>query len=110
MMMIPRNLFDDLPHTPGLEEFVTLFHARGVKIERIVSCDASSPEGHWYDQEQDEWVILLRGGAVLEFEEGRRVTLKPGDWLTIPLHVKHRVERTEAETVWLAVHVAPAAG
>jgi cupin 2 domain-containing protein len=32
--------------------------------------------------------------------------MKPGDWVEIPAHVRHRVESTQAEppTVWLAVH------
>jgi quercetin dioxygenase-like cupin family protein len=31
--------------------------------------------------------------------------MKEGDYVTIPRHVKHRVQRTDPKTIWLAVHV-----
>jgi cupin 2 domain-containing protein len=78
-----------------------------VKIERIVSHAAVSPEGFWYDQEQDEWVVVLEGEATLRLlEPDEIVELKKGDHLFIPRHRKHRVERTSSRTIWLAVHVA----
>ncbi len=99
------NLFADLP-TPLLDElYTTLLNADNVRIERIVSHGHASPEGFWYDQEQHEWVIVLKGAARLEFEDGL-VEMKPGDFVNIPAHKKHRVEWTRADepTVWLAVH------
>jgi cupin 2 domain-containing protein len=78
-----------------------------VRIERIVSTGQASPAGFWYDQPGDEFVVLLSGSAVLRFQEGdRRLDLKPGDWIEIPAHVRHRVEATQADppTVWLAAH------
>lgn len=79
----------------------------GVRIERIVSTGQSSPPGFWYDQPDDEFVVVLAGIGVLRFEDGDRpLTLGPGDWIEIPAHVRHRVESTQADppTVWLAVH------
>lgn len=37
------------------------------------------------------------------------VTLKPGDWVNIPAHFRHRLEWTSNEepTVWLAVFTKP---
>ncbi len=87
------------------EEFATLFENSAVKIERIVSHLHSSPEGYWYDQSEDEWVIVLRGAAALELTDGELVQLKEGDYLMIPRHVQHRVQRTSEETIWLAVHL-----
>jgi cupin 2 domain-containing protein len=78
-----------------------------VRIERIVSTGQASPSGFWYDQAGDEFVVLLAGAARLRFEQGDvTVDMKPGDWVEIPAHVRHRVEATQAEppTVWLAVH------
>jgi cupin 2 domain-containing protein len=51
-------------------------------------------------------VLLLKDAARLEFEDGREVSMGPGDWLEIPVHHKHRMvwTRADAETVWLAVH------
>jgi len=45
------------------------------------------------------------GQATLEFADGKLVELKEGDYLAIPPHVKHRVQQTARETVWLAVHI-----
>jgi len=103
--MNANNLFADLANATDGEEFMTLFESAHAKIERIVSNGHATPPGVWYDQEQDEWVTVLRGTATLEFANGQRVQLKEGDCLTIPRHVKHRVAQTSAETIWLAVHV-----
>ena len=78
-----------------------------MRIERIVSTGQASPPGFWYDQPDDEFVVLLTGAASLCFEEGGvTLDMKPGDWVEIPAHVRHRVESTQADppTVWLAVH------
>ncbi|WP_422003486.1 cupin domain-containing protein [Reyranella sp.] len=100
------TLFGDFPRD-GAEEFVEPLVARGgVRIERIVSTGQASPPGFWYDQDEDEFVVLLAGAARLRFADDRILDLKPGDWVEIPAHVRHRVEETQAEppTVWLAVH------
>ncbi|HEX7232581.1 MAG TPA: cupin domain-containing protein [Candidatus Binatia bacterium] len=99
-----KNIFADLPHEIGAEEFRRLFHSGSVAIERIVSHAHSSPPDFWYNQAEDEWVVVLRGDATLEFEAGESVELKAGDYLTIPRHVRHRVARTSEQTIWLAVH------
>jgi cupin 2 domain-containing protein len=101
-----QNIFADLPRSLPDEQFLALFQNEHVKIERIISHAHASPTGFWYDQEEEEWVIVLRGHAVLEFEDGELVQLKDGDYLTIPSHLKHRVKETGPETIWLAVHVA----
>jgi cupin 2 domain-containing protein len=100
-----ENIFEGLAGPQGHEQFQTLFESRGLKIERIVSHSHSSPPGFWYDQAVDEWVIVLRGHAALEFEGGELVDIKEGDYLSIPSRVKHRVARTGPETIWLAVHI-----
>lgn len=100
-----ENIFAGAPVSPGQERFLTLFENAAVKIERIVSQSHKSPPGFWYDQPQDEWVIVLRGHAVLEFEGGELIEMKQGDHLAIARHVKHRVSQTGPETIWLAVHI-----
>jgi cupin 2 domain-containing protein len=100
-----KNIFRDLPKLSNQEEISTLFQNSCLKIARIVSQFHGSPLGFWYDQDEDEWVIVLRGEATLEFEGGQRVHMAEGDHVTIPRHVKHRVEETDAETIWLAVHI-----
>ena len=109
--LVSGNLFACLPGKRDRELVEVLAAGGGVRIERIVSTGQASPGGFWYDQPEDEFVVLLAGSATLQFEEGgRRLELRPGDWIEIPAHVRHRVERTDADvaTVWLAVHRPPA--
>ena len=82
-----------------------LLSAEDVRVERIVSFGQVSPEGFWYDQDENEWVLLLEGSATLGFEDGSTQDLKPGDHLNIPAGQRHRVEKTDQKgrTVWLAV-------
>jgi cupin 2 domain-containing protein len=101
------NLFDDLRGTGDQEQLADLIKRPGVRIERIVSTGQSSPEGFWYDQAHGEWVAVLAGEARLRFEDERAArTLRPGDFVDIAAHRRHRVDWTHpAEpTVWLAVH------
>jgi len=105
MPLMAKNLFADLPAGVDGETLVTLFENSAARVERIVSHSHQSPEGFWYDQADDELVIVLSGSATLEFGSGEIVEMKEGDYLTIERHVKHRVARTSDETIWLAVHV-----
>jgi cupin 2 domain-containing protein len=103
----PANLFKDIPADLPEELVEVLASNAGVTVERIVSRGHASPPGTWYDQETEEWVVLLEGRAAVLFAGGEEPTeLGPGDYLHIPAHCRHRVEWTapEAETVWLAVH------
>lgn len=102
---MPNNLFTSLPDDLPEELVDCLVEHGDVRIERIVSTGQRSPEGFWYDQSQAEWVVLLRGAARLQYEDGQAVDLQPGDWENIPAHRRHRVDWTsESEpTVWLAV-------
>ena len=98
------NLFDQVPSNLPEELFNTLLDTGTVRIERIVSQGHASPEGFWYDQDEHEWVVVLRGAARLSVE-GEIKELKQGDFLNIPAHQKHRVEWTtpDGPTIWLAV-------
>ena len=105
-MMDPdaTNLFDDLPQHLPKELVQTLLQAADVRIERIISNGHASPQDFWYDQGQPEWVVVLKGAARLQFEDGV-VEMKVGDFLNIPAHKKHRVEWTTPDepTIWLGV-------
>ncbi len=105
MAVTLRNIFTDHHQASDGEHFLTLFENSSVKIEKIVSHSHSSPAGFWYDQDGDEWVIVLRGTAALEFAEGEIVEMTEGDYVIIPCSVRHRVARTGEDTVWLAVHL-----
>ena len=99
------NLFANLPAPAKDEVFDDLLRADGVRIERIVSQGHTSPAEGWYDQDEHEWVIVLRGGARIAFDDGGEVALTAGDYLHIPAHRRHRVSWTDPSqpTVWLAV-------
>ncbi len=74
---------------------------------RIVSTGQATPEGEWLDQDDNEWVLVLSGSAVISFAgDADPKPLRPGDHLHIPAHVRHRVEQTDLKqpTVWLALH------
>ncbi len=101
------NFFDGLVPSADEERFDTVLEHGGVRFERIVSLGQASPPGFWYDQAQDEWVILLQGEAVLRFEDADAdLPLHAGDWVFIAAHRRHRVVQTSATApcVWLAVH------
>lgn len=99
------NLFRDLPHLLEEEVVEVLLSAQDMRIERITSHGHASPADFWYDQPQDEWVILLKGAAKLQFRE-ETLNLSPGDYVHIPAHCPHRVEWTtpDEESIWLAIH------
>ncbi|MGW8394312.1 cupin domain-containing protein [Pseudoduganella sp. HUAS MS19] len=96
------NLYEDaLPPATG-ERFDTLLSHQGLVVERIVS--TSKIESQEYVQEQDEWVVLLAGEALLEVA-GRQVPLKAGDYLFLPARTPHTVQRVSDGALWLAVHL-----
>ncbi|QSH42221.1 cupin domain-containing protein [Lentisphaerota bacterium ZTH] len=98
------NLYQGLPAEIPEEIFETLAQNENVKIERIISDGHCSPTGFWYDQSQNEWVMMLDGSARLEYFDGAVASLNAGDAVLIPAHTKHRVASTAPRTVWLAVH------
>ncbi|MFZ4858960.1 MAG: response regulator [Desulfuromonadaceae bacterium] len=59
------NILVSFPLDLTDEVFETIAGAGDVRIERIISNGQSTPEGEWYDQSQDEWVLLLAGSAGL---------------------------------------------
>jgi len=106
----PRNLLAGVPLGLPAELVEELVRTRGARLERIVSRGHRTPDGEWYDQEWDEWVLVLTGRAELRIEgENDLIQLGPGDSLLLPAHVRHRVEWTDpaGDTVWLALHYAP---
>lgn len=108
--MKPENLFASIPLQLPEELIEPLLQGPGVRIERILSRGHASSPGFWYQQEESEWVLLLRGQARLEFADGV-LDLNPGDYLDIPAGVRHRVAWTSRDpaALWLTVfHSGPA--
>lgn len=99
------NLFHAIPEKLENECFEDLLKGESIRIERIVSKGHQSPETGWFDQTENEWVLVLEGSGRIEYENGSGVLLEKGDYLNIPKHTKHRVAWTEPNraTIWLAV-------
>ena len=104
-----NNLYTAIPNTIDKEQFEELLRGEQVRIERILSKGQTSPAEGWYDQQEHEWVLVLEGGAVIGFADGREVKLQKGDYLHIPAHVKHKVLWTDPDhiTLWLCVFYKP---
>lgn len=106
MNRLMQNLFANLPAGSPEELVELLAGSSNVRIERIVSSGHASPAGFWYDQVQHEWVVVLTGRAKLLLDgDEESLEMRPGDFVNIPAHRKHRVEWTTPDepTVWLAV-------
>lgn len=108
-IVLADNIFDKnrlpLPDQTSGEVLETLLNktfSGSVRIERILSFGAS--DGEWYDQAWDEWVMVARGEAKLEWEDGSVEELTAGDYLLIESGRKHRVLCTSYDCVWLALH------
>ncbi|TBU74343.1 cupin [Pseudomonas daroniae] len=98
------NLFTDSEPPAQGERFETLLSHRNLVIERILS--SARIEAVDYVQEQDEWVVLVRGQARMTVA-GKAVELAAGDHLFLAAGTPHRVERTSDGALWLAVHLHP---
>lgn len=112
--MIPRvtNLLTAAQPAAGQSATETvhpLLHSPSLRFEHIVSRGQATPPGSWYDQPGDEWVLLLRGAAVLDFGEDGMLELKAGDSLVIPARQRHRVAEVSDDAIWVALHLGPQA-
>ena len=103
--MKTNNIFEAIPLDLKDEVFEDIVSSQNIRIERIVSKGQTSPATGWYDQDEHEWVMVLKGSAILEFEKGDVCCLTAGDYLNIPAHSKHKVSWTDPDdvTVWLAI-------
>jgi cupin 2 domain-containing protein len=98
------NFFQIAPGESGHEQATALLSTEALRIERIVSRGQPSPAGFWYDQENPEWVVLLKGSATLQTEGEADLLLSAGDYLLIPARLRHRVQSVSDDALWLAVH------
>jgi cupin 2 domain-containing protein len=103
------NIFETiLMPADGSELTEILFGDNRYRIERIVSDGQQSPQGFWYDQDDDEWVLLVQGEAVIEFEVSGKIALSAGDYIWIPSRSRHRITFTSIEPrcIWLAIYLS----
>lgn len=102
-----KNLFEDIKIDKNQEEFIDILNKPNIRIQRIVSNGQVTKEDFWYEQEENEFVTILEGEAVLEFanKDKSEIVLKKGDFSNIEAKEKHRIKYTSIEetTIWLAI-------
>lgn len=107
--MQKKHIYENILIDKSKEEFLDLLNHDNIRIERIVSNGQKSEEDFWYEQEENEFVLLLDGDAVLEIqnEDGsiKEIELNKNEYINIKAYVKHRVKYTNTSkpTVWLAI-------
>jgi len=101
-----KNIFAELPQNLPEEIFEKIVEGKDFFVEKIISDGHTSAPNFWYDQEINEFVMLMSGSAKILYEDGNSFSLSPGDYLIIPANQKHRVEETDKsqKTIWLAIH------
>ena len=97
-----NNIFIPNQTNPEEEQFDTLLQTANIHIEKITSHGQSSDK--WYEQEKDEWVVLIEGEGELLFKDGTKVKLLKGEHVYIPKMKRHKVIYTSSPAIWLAIH------
>lgn len=69
------NIFASIPDTRPEECFEEILRTRSFRLERIVSRGHTSHRNQWYDQAENEWVIVLQGRARLEIRRAQALWL-----------------------------------
>jgi len=106
-MVDSENLFEEIPEVLEEELLEPLVETAGFRLERIVSRGHRTPDGQWCEQQRNEWVVLLRGAAILQIAgKETPIRMEPGDFVKLPAGLRHRVEWTDpsCDSVWLALH------
>lgn len=103
-----ENIFENIKVNKDKEQFNDIINTKDVRIERIVSNGQTSEQDFWYDQNENEFVVVLKGRAILQIKQNNEIkeyVLNQGDYLNINANIKHRVKYTSLDepTVWLAV-------
>lgn len=100
-----NSLLSLIPDHIDHEQIEGILHHDNIRIERILSQGQTSPDNGWYDQDENEWVLVIQGAGEITFEDGDIVKMHPGDHINIPAHHRHKVSWTDPDhvTVWLAI-------
>jgi len=101
-----NNIYEDIQPNSDKEQIHVILKNKNIIIERIVSYGFPTPDGFWYNDANNEWVLVLAGEAEIEYKDGRKIKLKAGDYLLIPSHEEHRVSYTSTEPncTWLCLY------
>lgn len=100
---LAQTLLNANPNTQD-ELVKPLAQTNGGRVELIVSTGQVSPPDFVYEQNEDEWVMVLQGEAVIE-ANGETHKMLAGNSLFLPKGLKHRVLYTSSRPpcLWLAV-------
>src|SRR5262249_36507104 len=82
------------------EHTTVVARGEGFVVEQILSGTLAAPQH--YEQDHDEWFVVLGGAAVLEVD-GVAHDLVVGDWWLLPAGTPHTLVRTDPGTSWLTV-------
>jgi len=106
MRIVPENIYNSPGKSDAQEIIEVIADMDDARIERITTLKPYTGPGEWYDQQKDEWVILLSGNAEIEIKGQGTIELFSGDYIFLPAHCHHRVTRTSTDppSVWLAIH------
>jgi cupin 2 domain-containing protein len=64
-----KNIFQSVLNKDK-EIFEEIIENKNIKLERIITgINVDHSMNKWYDQDNDEWVLLIQGEAELEFED-----------------------------------------
>jgi cupin 2 domain-containing protein len=99
------SFLDNIPIESSDEIFETIVTNEKVKIQRIISYGQITKDYYWYDQDEDEFVMILEGDAKIKYDDGSIYSLSKGDSLYIKAHQKHQVVYTSNPAIWLAIFI-----
>lgn len=85
------NIYDAIPNDLTGEQVTNILCNERVRIKRILSKGHTAPAEGWFDQDDNEWVMVVEGAGTILFEDGTEQRLDNGDYLEIPAHTKHKV-------------------
>jgi cupin 2 domain-containing protein len=104
--MKAASLLENIPTEIPQEIFQDILKTDSLRIERIISKGHATPKDDWYEQSENEWVLVIQGQAQLRFEKGQQIIqMTPGMYVDIKAGVRHKVQWTnpQVETIWLAI-------
>ena len=101
-----NNFFNYPKININKEKVIPFLNGRNFVAEKIISNGFKSANNDWMSEDSDEWVMLIKGKAKLEFENGDILNLKSGDSFNIPANTKHKILYTSNKPFccWLAIH------
>ncbi len=100
-----KNIYLQKNKNSKSEIIEDIIFTKSFRLEKISSFGYPTPNNKWYNQDKNEWVLLLKGQATLKFKKDvSRINLKEGDYIFLEKHLEHRVEYVSKDAIWLCIH------